>query len=672
MLGDDLMLIGTFINGYKSYNKTFYIPITESWKDKYSVYIGNNGVGKSAIFEALDVFFNNREWNISKGATREEVYISTVFLIEKHSFIERIKNEKYYNTNELEENNQLLSILEKISQFIWNDAENYFQGATRRGYIKRFFQTVENLKKSVDQTNYYLVIMGVKPNGKTTLSPFHNNIRSIFQEDEFEKNIDKIRKLLFDYYAYVYIPVEQNADEVLKIEAKQMQTLMSKDVLEEIDNALTTKFEINGRSKTFLSFINEYLNTFMKGINSSIQSIDENYNYGTEMFSKKNLTASDIRDKILEAYFSKRSLRHNNREIHQLSSGEQRRALIDIAYAFLSNKSQTDKKIILAIDEPEASLNIANCFSQFSRLERLANQFGNQLLVTTHWYGFLPTTKKGNLYHLSKDESNNLTISEFNFFNFLDNRRNFPNDIELKSMFDLATSILSFLKRNEESKWIICEGSDDKIYLESILPKEIGFNILPVGGCGNVVKLYNLLVTPLNIEKSEKKYISGRILCLIDTDEYKMNYIGISYNDSPIQLRRLQICKENGKYKVRLINPEKQGQLYEKTEIEDCLDPQIYYQAIKEVIEEIGDENIKEVFYHFTFDESSQTSRISGDNSILIPIDGTYYKRKHELIEFLSKPDTKYNIAKKYSKICDNSKVEHQLTYEILDYFNCR
>lgn len=64
------MLISSFINGYKSYNKAYFVPITIGLHDKYTVYIGNNGVGKSGILEAIDVFFNNREWNVYKGAKR--------------------------------------------------------------------------------------------------------------------------------------------------------------------------------------------------------------------------------------------------------------------------------------------------------------------------------------------------------------------------------------------------------------------------------------------------------------------------------------------------------------------------------------------------------------------------------------------------------------------------
>jgi len=661
------MLIGTFINGYKSYNRAYYIPITEDIDEKFSAYIGNNGVGKSAILEALDVFFNDRPWNITKGATREEIYISPVFLIKKSKFIERARNSNYYNTNELETNEKVITSLENLNSFYWDHVESQFQGGTKREHISMFIKTVEKLKKKVKRDEYFIVVVGIRNNGKATFTPFDKAIGKF--NKQASELVDKIRDLIRDYYAYVYIPVEQSVDEVLKVEAIQMQKLMNKYVLEEIDNALTQKIELNGKNRTFLSFINDHLNNFMKEINNSIQQIDIGYNYGAETFGKKNLTEKDIRNKILEAYFSKRSLKHNNRELNHLSSGEQRKALIDIAYAFLSRNEETDKEIILAIDEPEVSMNIGNCFLQFERLEQLANIYNKQVLITTHWYGFLPTTSKGYLYHLNKNKDDNLQISIFNFFNYLEEKKRFPNDIELKSMFDLAATILNYIKNSTESKWIICEGSDDRIYLESILPKDLKVRILPVGGIHNVVKLYNLLSNPLNCEDIiVTKNSNSKVLCLIDTDERKFNFYGAEEKNDPIQLFRLQICYEDQKPVLKLVNPGRQGEIYEKTTIEDCLNPKLYYEALKQVIDASEEEQIKEVFNMYAFDSTAAFSKIAGDDSFLFTND-VKYKRKIELKEFVNNSRNKYKIAKAYAFINNNSPVDHQLSRVICDYF---
>ncbi len=42
-----------------------------------------HGVGKSSILEALDTFFNGREWVLTKDSKREEAILSPLFLIKK-------------------------------------------------------------------------------------------------------------------------------------------------------------------------------------------------------------------------------------------------------------------------------------------------------------------------------------------------------------------------------------------------------------------------------------------------------------------------------------------------------------------------------------------------------------------------------------------------------------
>lgn len=88
---------------------------------------------------------------------------------------------------------------------------------------------------------------------------------------------------------------------------------------------------------------------------------------------------------------------------------------------------------------------------------------------------------------------NTAKVDTFSLYSILEERRNFPDVIELKSMYDLATSIITYMRAKPEISWIICEGSDDKVYLEYILKDYKSISILPVGGCGNVVKLYQLL-----------------------------------------------------------------------------------------------------------------------------------------------------------------------------------
>ncbi|MBT2600037.1 MULTISPECIES: AAA family ATPase [unclassified Oceanobacillus] len=312
------MLVGIFINGYKSYSKSNYIPVAESLNNKFSAYLGNNGVGKSAILEAMDVFFNNREWNFNKRSNKEDMFISLTFLINKTKLNTRLTNSIYYNTQEISINSRSVEVLEKISEYTWQTLSSVIKGATRREYMETFFSSLEELQKNYNENDFYLLNIGVLPNGKVTLKPFHKNISTIFVSEslggsekdkairEHEKDLERLKKIILEYYSYVYISAEQNPNDVLKIEARQMQTLMDRDVLKQIDASLESNLQVDGKNKTFLKFINEDLDEFMEIVNNAIQTIDIDYSYGTEVNNKRNLTASDIRDKILEAYFIKR------------------------------------------------------------------------------------------------------------------------------------------------------------------------------------------------------------------------------------------------------------------------------------------------------------------------------------------------------------------------------
>ena len=59
------MISGILLRHYKNYGNLKFIPICDSTEYMYSVYVGNNGVGKSAILEALDVVLNDRYWNVN-------------------------------------------------------------------------------------------------------------------------------------------------------------------------------------------------------------------------------------------------------------------------------------------------------------------------------------------------------------------------------------------------------------------------------------------------------------------------------------------------------------------------------------------------------------------------------------------------------------------------------
>lgn len=640
------MITAILLRHYKNYGNLKFIPICDSTQYMYSVYVGNNGVGKSAILEALDVVFNERTWNVTFNMKRMEAFICPLFLIDKT----KISGGKQ-------------ALFEVISNFFWTVDESINANIKSNSELQSFLKYRDELKIKYEKT-HYLVLMGVNfDNAKDAYcATFQNAVekelssKMVKSEEEAKSSLNEIKTIVYNLYSYLYIPVEESPNELLKLQNVTMQQLLNKNILSEIEKILNKK--ANGKS--IVTQINDNLDEFIEDVNGIISSIDKKYSFTNDIGNKKNLTAKDIREKVLEAYFPLRALKANGHRVEQLSSGEQRKAIIDVAYSILiaNGERKTERDIILAIDEPETSMHISNCFNQFLMLEELAGRHQRQIMLTTHWYGFLPIAQNGNMHHVVQ-ENDGVKIDTFSLYNILEDRRNFPDVIELKSMYDLATSIITYMRTKAETTWIVCEGSDDKIYLQYILRDYHNLFILPVGGCGNVVKLYQLLYSPLT-EKAENK--SGKVLFLIDTDlHYKAVKKPIEFsgdNNSNVILRRLQIDKGE----IKLFDPCKPN-VYSQTEIEDCLHPKCYYDAVMRCIQNSNDRKLKSVAKKFEFVETASVSVLKGDDCCIQATDCSVISEKKHIIEFAESSDNKYEIAKIYKDICEQSGtvIEHDL-----------
>ena len=90
------MIAAILIRNYKNYANLNFIPIANDIENMFSMFIGNNGVGKSAVLEAID-FFNNRTWNVTQGTKKTEAYVCPLFLVPKSSVSSSKK--QYLNIN---------------------------------------------------------------------------------------------------------------------------------------------------------------------------------------------------------------------------------------------------------------------------------------------------------------------------------------------------------------------------------------------------------------------------------------------------------------------------------------------------------------------------------------------------------------------------------------------
>lgn len=578
------MIISIFIKNFKIYKGINFVPISEG--ENFSSLIGENGVGKSSVLEALDFSLNGKngnEWPVNNEAKNDgglkgtnAPYLTPVFLIKKSSLKQDKKDEI-----------EFFEKAEKLSNYLWHTKQK-----TKARGLSEFYEQRKQLLENYNPNEYFLIIIGRKYDSNdmffgtyhTYLDFITDNPKIEHTEKELQDYFKGFYEYIISHYSYLYIPVETDVHSYTKLETQEMQKLMDKNIQSEIENAITS---------TTIRQINKSLNTFV----ADIENVLEEYKYKGKF--KNSLTMPYLVSKIIEAYFSIKILNKKTTSsklipVRELSSGEKRKALIDVAYSFLINNNSRNDNIILAIDEPEASLHISACYSQFEKLINLS-KLNSQIIISTHWYGYLPIVSNGNATSITKNEKNETSIQYFNLYNYREKITQDRNKIKgplpvhynIKSYNDLVQSILFSLIQDKPYNWIVCEGLSEKIYFEQMFSEDIkskNLRFLPLGSFKEVKKLYSLLLAPI---QDPDYQIKGKVICLIDTDAERMN-IDFSKTKN-LFFKRLMNNKTNGTTIIDVnsntTNP--------PTEIEDCLNPYIYKQTLIEFAEEY--ETIKNI-----------------------------------------------------------------------------
>lgn len=404
---------------------------------------------------------------------------------------------------------------------------------------------------------------------RETTSSRKERLSKLLSNSDWKKFHSELKGL----YSFIYFPVEIEVESFTKIETTEMQKVFDKQLKTEIEKSLNTvNFNNQGG-------INKTLGNFVSEIEVILE---KEYCYHTGQDRNNSVTKADLVNKILEVYFQKRVLHRRNGDsltkVNELSAGEKRQALINLVYAFLKRNSERDKMVIIGIDEPENSLHTSLCYEQFEKLKEISSS--NQILVTTHWYGFLPIISKGHSHFLTQVEKK-IIFESFDLYDYRSqlkkeieaSRNTLPKDCTLKSTYDLVQSIFYSLKMPSPYNWIVCEGVSEKIYFEYFFKEEIenkNLRILPMGGQSKVIRLYKYLETPMGEENT-----NGKVYCLIDTDHSRCEEINVGIKN--LQIRRLS--NKGGADKTHLLTLTHSDT--HKTDIEQALNPTIFKITLK-------------------------------------------------------------------------------------------
>ncbi|MGY2286324.1 AAA family ATPase [Pseudomonas gingeri] len=555
------MIFSLLLRNFKTYQGINYIALSNS--SKLSALVGENGAGKSSVLEALNSYFNNSDWNynhnLSKGFQEREPFICPLFLIEK-SKIPTFKN---------------MWLINKLSEMTWEAKAADFNPSGKL-HAELFTQQRAELKKFlISKDTHYLFPFGIIKANKSATSTIYYSIFETLPAYAALKNyntylvaISELQKHLQTYYNYIYLPSELNFRDHTKLESKTMQALLGQKI-DQIVRGLINKSAIID--------INNKLGEFLDTLSSKLV----HYEYRKPALKQSLVNLTHFTDTIIDSYFgskvlSKKAGKDSSVPGSDMSSGEKRQALLDVAQAFLTSSSQPEnQQTILAIDEPELSLHVSACFSQFEKLKDVS-EAGVQVLATTHWYGFMPIVSNGVAIYCPKTEGEPVLLDLRCFRDELKKLKvatsgRLPTELELKGTNDLVQSIIASITA-ASYKWIICEGAADKIYLDHYLKKE-NYLVVAVGGSFALKKIFTYIDLALSEAKDD---IQGKIFFLLDTDK---KYERFESKDSidGVRIRRIKNNEETQRTDLLHTN---NNDFHPATVIEDTLIPSYFLKTL--------------------------------------------------------------------------------------------
>ncbi|WP_299780855.1 AAA family ATPase [uncultured Formosa sp.] len=624
------MIIGLSIKYFKTYSATNYIPLSNG--QSFNGIVGNNGIGKSSVLEALDCLFNNGHFNFNttvrkSGEETTNPHIVPIFLIKKDADIITAEN---------------IEIAQQYSDFIWEIKEEDIISQNRE-HLTLLFKQFEILKRDNLKDEYYVLPIGINHNKGVDLSFFNvKPLADILKEEigsgkkieqvQLEKIFKGLLEDILTYYEYIYIPNDIDPATFTNLENQHIQALMGKTLIDVIAKCVP---------RSEISKINTNLNKFLK----ELEDVLLEYSFRTSSDRQLMIRKANVYNLIIEDFFRTRKLHKLSGkhwlDVSLLSSGEKQKAIIDLTQHFLNKYRENSNNIILAIDEPESSLHMSACYEQFNSLFNIS-EMCSQLLFSTHWYGFIPTISNGNVTVITKDNKNKHCFDLISVSNYREeikqefesSKGTLPYDIRLKSLNDFIQSIITSILSNEPFNWLLCEGSSEKKYFEHYFKNEIEnkkLRIIPVGGATQIKRIYqNLLVTYNDF----KKDVKGTVILLMDTDASLVEFETLNSNHK--NLKCFRIVNDDSKNETILVDVNKTPKT-PKTEIEDVLCGKTFFDALNKFT---GDEDIDKFI-----------STINIDN---ITTESVYYsldlspRKQQALSKIFKKGNFKFEFSEKY------------------------
>lgn len=580
------MISGVVIRNFKTYKGINYIPISNG--SNYCGLIGQNGIGKSSILEALDCFFNGKEWNKNIDANKSEAsYVMPIFLFDQNEFegFEQIEFlQAYSDSIKSFISVEIPNTINQLRKQLWEDIKKQHSefDLSKKFLLPICLNEYSDITLGICGDEIIDKVKSVNPIPEDLSSlPIDNPDRKSALEKTKQDRDYFVKDLLKEVYewikeklTYVYIPKDIEPERFVVFETEEIQHLIGTSLMEVVKNHL---------SESSIRIISSGLKDFIQELSDTIPD----YEFKMKGSRQMNLNSKDIYNLIIHDFFSKRELFKENQgkdiPLSQLSSGEKQQAIITFIYSIVKKYRDNNRSLIVAIDEPESALHISLCYEQFEKLYEISQKCC-QVIFSSHWYGFVPTIANGCIANIVKNSDKHTAIL-FNIYKYREeikqgiehSKGQIPIDVTLKGLNDFIQSILSSVIKQNPYNWLICEGTSDKIYLEAYLQDEIINNrlrIVPVGGAKEVKKIYEHLYLAFSDLRSE---INGKVFLLLDTDD---DFLNFDTKESYFNLRCKRIVNDDSDQNTKLVN--NQSNPKKKTDIEDVLNGKIFEKVLRQ------------------------------------------------------------------------------------------
>ncbi len=578
------MILGITLRNFKIYKSISYIPLSNG--NRFCGLIGKNGIGKSSILEALDYYFNNKDFkkNNTGSPKSDDCYVVPVFCIDKTTIQ---KNFTKHEKDIFAFSDSIWDVITNLESYSTQINTNYLE------LIQQFSKHIAAIGDTVSQETHCILPIGRDIDNNISLGFFKDSVfinRLVLDKEApnaeqkqriLQERYEELYTEIKNYYQYVFIPKDIEPENLVRFETLELQTLLNTNLNDIISQYL---------NKTAIGQISTGLKNFIDNLSSKLP----NYKFKTPTYNQPNLKPDKIYNLIVQDFFSLRQLHKEGKNggkdlpLKELSSGEKQQAILTLIHSVVSEyRNDNAKNLIIAVDEPESSLHVSACYEQFEKLYDISN-LCCQVLISSHWYGFIPSVPTGTITNITFGDGRNRGHI-FNIHKYREeikhqtrdyaqeNHAQLPIDISLKSSNDFIQSILMSVISKDSYNWLICEGSSDKIYLDAYLHDEIRgkrLRIIPVCTASEVKNTYNRLQV-LFEELRQSNQLKGKVFLLTDTDSNPVEFNTMDNLEDHLMCRRI-VNTDQDTILVKIQASPKAP----NTDIEDALNGKIFNKVL--------------------------------------------------------------------------------------------